>query len=79
MNDDEVKAWIGKAVRVTLANKRVLAGVLHALGDEGHGHRHYLVVSDPIQQGGEKKKELIHGALLITDIEDASDDPAAVE
>jgi hypothetical protein len=79
MNDAEVKPWIGKPVRVTLASKRILAGTLHSLGEEGHGHHHYLVVSDPIKEGGEKKKELIHGALLITNIEDASDDPAAVE
>jgi hypothetical protein len=79
MKDAEVKAWIGKPVRVTLANKRVLAGTLHAAGDEGHGHQHYLVVSDPIKEGGQKQRELIHGALLITNIEDASDDPAASE
>jgi hypothetical protein len=36
-------------------------------------------VSDPIKKGDDKVRALIHGANLITNIEDASDDPAAVE
>jgi hypothetical protein len=79
MHDDEVEPFIGKAVRVTLADGRILAGTLHAHGDHGHGHVHYAVVSDPVQKGGENVVETIHGSDRITDIEDASDDPAAVE
>ncbi len=40
---------------------------------------HYAVVSDPIKKGGEPVVEMLHGGDQITDIEDASDDPAAVE
>jgi hypothetical protein len=36
-------------------------------------------VSDPIKKGDDKVRVLIHGAALITNIEDASGDPAAVE
>jgi hypothetical protein len=79
MNDDEVQPFVGKPVRLTLADGRILAGTLHAHGDHGHGHVHYAVVSDPVQRGGEPVVETIHGAGPITDIEDASDDPAAVE
>jgi len=79
MTDDEVQPWIGKAVRVTLTDASIVAGTLH--GDDGHshGHKHYTVVSDPVKKGDEKVEVLIHGSALITDIEDASDDPAAVE
>ena len=79
MNDDEVQPFVGKPVRLTLADGRILAGTLHAHGDHGHGHVHYAVVSDPVQRVGEPVVETIHGSGPITDIEDASDDPAAVE
>ena len=79
MTDDEVRPWAGKPVRLTLDDGRVLAGTLHADDSGGHGHVHYAVVSDPIAEGGEKVTEVIHGAARITEIEDASDDPAAVE
>jgi hypothetical protein len=81
MTNDEVQPWIGKAVRVTLTDASLLAGTLHAEDGHGHGHEHmhYKVVSDPVREGGEKTSVLIHGAALITNIEDASDDPAAVE
>ena len=79
MHDDEIKPFIGSAVRVTLADGRILAGTLHAHGDQGHGHIHYAVVSDPIKKGDEPVIEMLHGGDQITDIEDASDDPAAVE
>ena len=79
MTDAEIKPFIGKPIRLILADGRVLAGTLHSHGDEGHGHVHYAVVSDPIKKGDEKVEVLIHGSALITDIEDASDDPAAVE
>jgi small nuclear ribonucleoprotein (snRNP)-like protein len=79
MTDDEVRPWVGKAVRLTLDDGRVLAGTLHGDDDHGHGHSHYAVVSDPIQEGGEKVTEVVHGAGRITTIEDAADDPAAVE
>ena len=81
MTDAEVHKYVGKPVRVTLADGRVIAGTLHA--DEshghGHGHTHYSVVSDPVRQGDAPAREVLHGADVITDIEDASNDPAAVE
>lgn len=79
MTDDEVKLWIGKPVRVTLTDASIVAGTLHGDDGHGHGHTHYTVVSDPIKKGDDKVSVLIHGAALITNIEDASNDPAAVE
>jgi hypothetical protein len=79
MTDDEVQPWIGKAVRVTLSDASIVAGTLHGEDGHGHHHKHYTVVSDPIKKGDDKVQVLIHGANLITNIEDASDDPAAVE
>lgn len=79
MTDDEIKPYVGKAVRVTMADGAIFAGTLHAHGDHGHGHVHYAVVSDPITKGGENVVETIHGGDRITQIEDASSDPAAVE
>lgn len=79
MTNDEVKPYVGKAVRLTQSDGSVLAGTLHAEDGHGHDHVHYVVVSDPIQAGAQKVRALIHGAGLITEIEDASNDPAAVE
>ncbi len=79
MTDDEVRAWVGKPVRITLDDERVLAGTLHANDGGGHGHTHYAIVSDPVVEGGAMVTEVIHGAFRINEIEDASDDPAAVE
>ena len=79
MTDDEVRPWVGKAVRLTLDDGVVLAGTLHADESGGHGHTHYLVVSDPVKEGDPPVREVIHGAARINEIEDASDDPAAVE
>ena len=79
MTDDEVRPWVGKPVRITLDDGRVLAGTLHAEDGHGHGHSHYSVVSDPVRPDGWKAVETIHGAGRINVIEDASDDPAAVE
>ncbi len=79
MHDDEIKPFVGSAVRMTLADGRILAGTLHAHGDQGHGHVHYAIVSDPVGAGGEPVVEVIHGGDQITEIVDASDDPAAVE
>jgi hypothetical protein len=79
MTDDEVRSYVGKPVRITLDDGRVVAGTLHADDGHGHGHSHYTVVSDPVRPDGYKKEETIHGAQRITVIEDASDDPAAVE
>jgi hypothetical protein len=79
MTDQEVHPFVGKPVRVTLADGRILAGTLHADDAHGHGHAHYAVVSDPVAAGGSKATEVIHGADIITNIEDAADDPAAVE
>jgi hypothetical protein len=79
MTDNEVQAWVGKAVRITLTDASIVAGTLHVEDGYGHGHTHYTVVSDPIKKGDDKVRVLIHGAALITNIEDASGDPAAVE
>ena len=79
MTEDEVRPYVGRPVRLTMDDGRVLAGTLHAEGDRGHGHAHYAVVSDPVKPGGEKVVEMIHGAERITVIEEAADDPAAVE
>lgn len=79
MTEQEVQPYVGKAVRLTLDDGRVLAGTLHADDTHGHGHTHYAVVSDPIREGGQKATEVIHGSQRITVIEDASGDPAAVE
>ena len=78
MTDQEVQAYNGKAVRVTLADGRVIAGTLHTDDGHGHGHTHYAVVSDGIA-GEDKVSEVLHGADIITEIVDASSDPAAVE
>ena len=79
MTDEEIQPYVGKPVRVTLADRRVLAGVLRVSSGEGHGHAHYAVLSDPVVagQGREPVKEVIHGGDQIVDIEDASSDPAA--
>jgi hypothetical protein len=79
MTDAEVKPWVGKPIRLTLDDGQVLAGTLHADDAHGHGHHHYSVVSSPVRSGGEKASVMIHGAERITQIEDASGDPAAVE
>jgi hypothetical protein len=77
MTDQEIKPYLGKAVRVTLADRRVIADVLHASDESGHGHRHYAIVSDAIREGGHVARELIHGGDRIATIENASGDPAA--
>jgi len=79
MTDSELQHFVGKAIRATLADGRVLAGTLHADASHGHGHTHYAIVSDPIAKGGEKVQEVLHGASSIVTIDDASGDPAAVE
>jgi hypothetical protein len=79
MTDDEVRPYVGRPIRLTLDDGRVLAGTLHADDGHGHGHTHYAVVSDPVREGAGKTTEVVHGADRITVIEDASDDPAAVE
>lgn len=79
MTDEEVTPFVGKPVRVTLADGGILAGVLYTDSSHGHGHghHHYMVASAPVREGEEGAKAVIHGAGQITQIEDASDDPAA--
>jgi hypothetical protein len=79
MTNEEIKPFVGMPVRMTLADGTILAGTLHSHGDEGHGHIHYAIVSDPVKEGGEPVVEVIHGGDQIATIEDASSDPAAVE
>ena len=79
MTNEEIKPFVGMPVRLTKADGTILAGTLHSHGDEGHGHIHYAIGSDPLKEGGEPVVEVIHGGDQITTIEDASSDPAAVE
>lgn len=79
MTDQEVQPFIGKPVRVTLADGRILAGTLHSDDSHGHGHVHYAVVSAPVREGGEPVTEVLHGSAGIANIENAPDDPAAAE
>jgi hypothetical protein len=79
MRDDEIADFLDKPVRVTLADGRILAGTIHAQGDAGHGHVHYMIVSAPIEEGQKPVAEMVHGADQITNVEDASNDPAASE
>ena len=73
MTDHEVKPFVGRAVRVTLADGRILAGTLHREADTKADSNAYLVVSDaPVEAR-------IEEADRITQIEDAANDPAAVE
>ena len=69
MTDQEIQPFLGKPVRVSL----------RASDGDGHSHRHYLVSSDPVREGDRPVSEMIHGGDQITNIEDASDDPAATE
>jgi hypothetical protein len=77
MTDEEVQPYVGKPARVTLADGRVFAGVLHSEGGGGHGHTHYAIETAPVEEGGEPIIEMVHGAAQITEVADASDDPAA--
>ena len=79
MTAEEVQDFVGKSVRLTLADGRILAGTLHADDDHGHGHTHYAVVSAPVEEGDQPKADVIHGHDQISWIEDASSDPAASE
>jgi hypothetical protein len=79
MTDSEVRPWVGKAVRATLADGRIIAGTLHAEDTHGHGHAHYILVSDGVRPGDGKVQEMLHGAESFVEIADASDDPAARE
>jgi len=82
MTDQELAPYVGKAVRVTLADGRLVAGTLHADDADdahGHGHSHYAIVSDPIREGDQKVREVLHGGDAVVSVEDASDDPAAIE
>jgi hypothetical protein len=80
MTDEEVQPYVGKPVRVTLADGTILAGVLHGDdGGHGHGHAHYAVESRSADEAGTPVHAMIHGSGQITEIEDASDDPAASE
>ena len=79
MTDQEIAPYVGKAVRATLADGRMLAGTLHADDAGDHGHAHYAIVSDPIREVGAKVREILHGGDAFTQIEEAAGDPAAVE
>jgi len=75
MTTKEVEPFVGKAVRVTFADTRVVAGTLHT----GQRYGRYTIISDSVQKGGPPVQEGVYTATQITDIEDASGDPAAVE
>ena len=78
MTDHEVKPFVGRAVRVTLADGRILAGTLHRQADTAASSPAYLVVSDPLSADGNRVQVRIESAELMTQVEDASTDPAAV-
>lgn len=78
MTEEEVRPFVGKPVRATIADGRIVAGTLYAGDDHGHGHVHYAIVSDPIQENGEPVEEVFHGSTAFTEILDAANDPAAV-
>jgi hypothetical protein len=73
------RPWVGKPVRATLADGRVVAGTLHADDAHGHGHIHYVIASDLLRTGDGEVREVIHGAQSFVEIADASGDPAARE
>lgn len=77
MTDDELRPFVGKPVRATTADGQVFAGMLYASDDHGHGHVHYAIVSDPVREGDEPIEQIFHGSTSFTQIEDASNDPAA--
>jgi len=77
MTDQEVAPYLGKPVRLTLADGRILAGTFQNDDNSGHGHPHYAVVSDAVFEGGKPVIEVLHGADGIVTIEDASDDQHA--
>ena len=79
MTDSEVHPWLGKPVRVTLADGRIIAGTLRAEDAHGHGHVHYMIESDPVRPAQGEVREMIHGAAQMVEITDASGDPAARE
>jgi hypothetical protein len=79
MTDTEVRPWVGKPVRATLADGRIIAGTLHADDAHGHGHTHYVIASDPVRSGEREVREVIHGAASFVEISDASGGPAANE
>jgi hypothetical protein len=79
MTEQEVSPYVGRAVRVSLDDGRILAGTLHADDGGGHGHKHYVIVSAPVREGAQPVREVLHGSQRITEIKDASDDPAAAE
>jgi hypothetical protein len=79
MTDTELQIFVGKPIRATLADGRIIAGTLHSDDGHGHGHTHYEIVSDGIVIGSPNVREVLHGAALVVTVEDASNDPAAVE
>ena len=79
MTEQEVQPYVGKAVRATLADGRIVAGTLHMDAGHGHGHTHYALVSGPIRAGEKNGQEMFHGAQAFVQIDDAAGDPAAQE
>ncbi len=77
MTDPEIHPYLGKPVRATLADGRILAGVLEADHGHGHGHTHYVISSGPIRKGEPPVHEVVHGATSFTEIVEASEDKAA--
>ena len=68
MTDSQVRPWVGKSVRATLDDGRVVTGTLHADDAHGHGHAHYVIVS----AGASGRQEVIHGADAFAEIEAAT-------
>ena len=68
MTEDEIRPYVGKPVRITLDDGRVLAGTLHA--DGGGGNVLTLVIAPGIPAGRKVTTPLDHYSLLRS-IEDA--------
>ncbi len=79
MIDSELTPFVGKPIRATLSDGRVLAGTLH-IDDAGSlTDRRYAIVSSPIAEGDSPTVEPIERASLIASVDDAASDPAARE
>jgi hypothetical protein len=77
MTDAEVQPFLNKPIRATLADGRILAGVLQQKSGHGHDHAHYTITSGPLRQGEPPVQELVHGATAFTEIDEAFEDQAA--
>ena len=74
MTEAEIKPYLNKTVRATLADGRVLVGKL----ETGHNHFAYVLSTAPVDIG-EHLHEHIQSAAQITEIEDLTGTPEEIE